>query len=408
MIKFPDMREKTKHHLTKDELIISGFSVCHAISNMFLGTFVVSFLMHNSINEIVSVSVYRLFYYFAMCIIFFLLANWCKHGNKKILFGMNIIIRIVLLALIALLGTKAADYVIFLGVLHGIFDGFYSLPIYSITIEKVPYERMIFFTGIKSMLKNTFKVIIPVVLGFIITTQSLQNTAWVIMVIAALEIIMLCLLSPSVNSEQKRADITGFIRFVKGYRPVKTFFTSEILRGFATILETVVTMYIVYVFHTDMNLGIWTTVFMFCTIIAAGAFGRFCSRRDYKWIVTLCSVFMLLTSTMLCINVNYITTLLYACTSTICFEIMYQISTANAIDMARTKFIPKDTRTEYLIVRNTMVFIGQWIAFVSLMYIGVFGLNKYLGIFVIISVIALIIGSFLSVSLTKAIDKNMK
>ena len=87
---------------------------------------------------------------------------------------------------------------------------------------------------------------------------------------------------------------------------------------------------------------------------------------------------------------------------------MYQISTANAIDMARTKFIPKDTRTEYLIVRNTMVFIGQWIAFVSLMYIGVFGLDKYLGIFVIISVIALIIGSVLSVNLTKTIDKNMK
>ncbi len=401
------MRENTKRHLTKDELIITGFSVCHAISNMFLGAFVISFLMHYSINEIVSVSAYRLFYYFTMCITFILIANWCKRGNKKLLFSMNIVTRVILLGLIAVLGTKAADYVILLGMLYGIFDGFYSLPIYSMTIEKVPYERMVFFTGIKSMTKNIFKVIVPVTLGFIITTKSLQDTAWVIMVLAAIEIIMLCLLSPSVNNDQNRADIIGFCRSIKDNSVTKKLFASEILRGFATILETVVTMYIVYVFHTDMNLGIWTTIFTFCTAIATWAFGRFCSRRDYNWIIVLCSFLMLSTSTLLFINVTNISTLAYACASTVCFEIMYQISTANAIDMARTKYITKDNRTEYLIVRNTMVFIGQWIAFIALMYIGVFGLYNMLGLFVILSVICLIAGAIISTHLTKTIDTNI-
>ena len=407
MIIFLNMREKFRHFFTKDETMITGLAVCHAISNMFLGTFIISFLMHNSIAEIVSVSTYRLFYYFAMCITFILVANWCKCGNKKLVFSMNIITRIILLGLIAVLGTKAADYVILLGGLYGIFDGFYSLPIYSITIEKVPYERMVFFTGIKSMIKNTFKIIVPVTLGFIITTKSLQNTAWIIMIIAILEIIMLCLLSPSVNKEQNSVNITGFIRSIKENSTVKTLFVSEIFRGFATILETVVTMYIVYVFHTDMKLGIWTTIFTFCTVIASWAFGRFCSRSDYKWIIVLCSVLMLSTATMLFINVTNITTLAYACTSTICFEIMYQISNANAIDMARTKFITQDNRTEYLVVRNIMVFIGQWFALVTLMYIGVFELYKILGIFIILAVIALISGCFLSSSITKDIDKNI-
>lgn len=402
------MSESINHHLTKDELIITGFSVCHAISNMFLGTFVISFLMHNAVNEIVSVSAYRLFYYFAICAIFVLSANWCKCGNKKILFSMNIITRIILLAIIAILGTRAADYVILLGVLYGIFDGFYNLPIHSLTIEKVPYNRMVFFVGTKTMIKNIFKVLAPVMLGFFITTKSLQNTAWAIMVISILEIVMLCLLSQSTNRGNKRADILRFFHYIKDNIVIKKLFIAEILRGFATILETVVTMYIVYVFHTDMKLGIWTTVFALCTIIATGAFGRFCSRRDYKWLVGLCSILMLSTSVILFINVNHASTLAYAFASTVCLEILYQICSANVIDMARTKFIPKDSQTEYLIARDIMLFIGRWVAFVALMYIGIFGLHKTLGIFIILAVISLVSGALLSTNLTSAIDKNIK
>ena len=48
---------------------------------------------------------------------FILSATWCKLGNKTTLFGMNIVTRMILLGLIAILGTRAADYVILLGML---------------------------------------------------------------------------------------------------------------------------------------------------------------------------------------------------------------------------------------------------------------------------------------------------
>ena len=133
--------------------------------------------MHNSINEIVSVSVYRLFYYFAICATFILSANWCKKGNKNSLFGMNIITRIILLGIIAILGSKAADYVILLGVLYGVFDGFYNLPMHAMIIEKVSSERLVFFLGTKTAIKNIFKILVPITLGILVTTKSLQNVA---------------------------------------------------------------------------------------------------------------------------------------------------------------------------------------------------------------------------------------
>ena len=401
------MREITPH-LTKDEWLFTGFSVCHQISNLFLGTFVVSFLMHNSINEIVSVSAYRLFYYFAICMTFIFSATWCKLGNKTTLFSMNIVTRMILLGLIAILGTRAANYVILLGVLYGMFDGFYNLPMHAMIVEKIPHKRMVFFLGIKTAIKDTFKILVPVILGYFITTKSLQNTAWVIMFLAVIEIFMLFLLSPSQKSTEKPVNFVGFYKTIKHNSTVCKQYTSDILRGFADILETLVTMYIVYVFLTDMNLGIWTTIFTVCTIISSWAFGRFCTRRDYKWVMWLCSVLLLSTTLFLYLNVNHFSTLAYAFASTICIEILNQICGANGLNLAKIRCISSEYCTEYLVVRDIMFFIGRWVAFVLLMYIGVFGLKSILGLFMMLAVFAKIYGSLISANLTNEISKQIK
>ncbi len=407
MIKFPNMRE-INPHLTKDELLFTGFSVCHNISKLFLGTFVVSFLMHYSVNEIVSVSAYRLFYYFAICLTFILSTAWCKTGNKTTLFGMNIITRIVLLGLIALLGARAADYVILLGVLYGVFDGFYNLPMYAMIIEKVPYKRMVFFLGTKTAIKNIFQILFPVIMGYFITTQSLQNTAWVILGILAIETFMLFLLSPSQKTSEKPVNFVGFYKTIRHNSTVLKQYFAEVFCSFADVLETIVTMYIVYVFFTDMNLGIWTTVFTICTIIASWLFGRFCTRRDYKWVVWLCSILMLSTTTFLYLNVNHFSTLSYAFASTVCLEILNQISGANSLNIAKTKFIPSEYCAEYLVGRAIAMFIGRWVAFVLLMYLGVFELKNMLGAFIILAVFAKIFGSLTSAKLTDEISKQIK
>lgn len=397
------MREKNSYSLTKDESILIGFDACHTIAKLFLGTFVVSFLMHNSINEIVSVSIYKLFYYIAITLTYILCANWCKNGNKNVLFGFNIVTRFVLMALIAILGVKAIDYVVILGILYGIFGGFYFLPINSMIIEKISGERMQYFISIKSAISNTFKIVFPVILGILITIQSLQNVAWVIMGISVAEFIMLLLLSPNMHRKKQPVDLIGFWNHALQHIILRKLFLAEILRGLATVLETVVTMYIVYVFHTDMNLGIWTTIFAICTIVASWAFGRFCSKRDYKWVIGLCSLMLLFAAVLLFTNVTQFSTLVYAFASTICIEIMAQICNTNVFNIAHKRYINCGYSTEYLVIREILLFVGRWTAFISLAYLGVSNMNNLLGYYIIVAVIAQIIGSVLISSLTKKI-----
>jgi len=401
------MRE-INHKLTKDELILTVFSVCHTVSNLFLGTFVISFLMHNAINDVVSVSVYRLFYFFAICVTFILATNWCKNGNKHIVFGMNIIARIVLLGLIAILGPNATDCVITLGVLYGIFDGFWNLPMYGMVIDNVQSERMVFFIGTKNAIKNIVKILIPVVLGALITIKSLQNVAWIIMGISALEIFMLFKLSPQKHHKYKRASLSNFWKKIKTNCVLRKIFFSEILRGFAWVLETVVVMYIVNVFHTDMNLGIWSTVFAICTIIASWAFGRFCSERDFKWVIAICSGLLIFSAVSLIIDVNRVSTLIYAFAYAVAIEIMNQVCSATTMNLARTKFVTDAYHTEYFVTRDVMLFIGRWIACVSMIYIGVFNMNYILKYFIALLFFAQILACITITKQSKYIRNNTK
>ena len=226
------------------------------------------------------------------------------------------------------------------------------------------------------------------------------------MIMAITEILLLFLLSPSKPYEQKCANLVEFCKSAKTNSVLHKLFLAEILRGFATVLGTVATMYIVYVFHTYINLGIWTTIFAICTIVASWLFGRFCSRHDYKWIMTLCSLMMIFAATALFINVTRFSALIYAFSSTVCIEIMNQICGANVLNTARTKFITNKYCTEYLVMRDIVLFLGRWVAFVLLMYIGVFGLYSLLGLFIILSVFAQILGCTISTSLTNAIATN--
>ena len=396
------MRENC-HQLTKNEWVLTGFSVFHTVSNLFLGTFVVSFLIHNSINELLSVSAYRFFEILAICLTFIMTANWCKNGNLRVVFGMNIVTRIALMGLIAVLGSDAASWLVVLGIMYGAFEGFYNLPIHLITTEKVCSERMVFFVGTKEAIRNIFKILLPIVLGTMLTLTSLQDVAWVIMIMAIIEFFMLFLLPPCKRRNRSPVTLAKFYNHLKQTPVLRRIFLSETLRGFAWILETVVVLYIVNVFHTDMNLGIWSTVFAFCTVVASWAFGRFCSNRDFKWIIISCSVLFALSTAALIIGVNRFSILLYAFAYAVGIVTTNQVCGTNILNLGQSKFVSKDNRTEYFVVRDIVLFMGRWAGCLCLMYIGTFNLYGVLQYFIAILFCSHIVACIISANQTKKI-----
>lgn len=360
--------------LSRDFKLLITFSALRNISDLFLGTFLVSFIMHLSASQIVSVSMYKLFEYAATCAGFFLFAQWCKRYNKVAVFALNLIPKIMLLVAIIMLGDGVVDWVIPLGLLYGIGAAMYHLPMNSMVGEKIASNMMNRYIGAKNTVIYIVKILTPVLLGIFIDTGSYVDMAYVMLGLTVVELGLCFGLSPSQHKTRRPIDFVGFFRCMMRFPVIRTMFRMEVLRGFGVgLLGTVITMYTVYMFHTDLNLGIFTTIFAIFSIITSWAFGRWGRRKLYPYMLVVAMIVVLAAMSIFVWNTTPATFLLYNFVYATAIVLMEQISSVTILNLSKSKCVTANHRIEYFVFRDFALFLGRWVGFVGLMYIGVFG-----------------------------------
>lgn len=390
--------------LSRDFKLLITFSALRNISDLFLGTFLVSFIMHLSASEIISVSMYKLFEYAATCAGFFLFAQWCKRYNKVAVFTLNLIPKIVLLMAIILLGDRVVDWVIPLGLMYGVGAAMYHLPMNSMVGEKVASHMMNRYIGIKNTVIYIVKILTPVVLGIFIDTGSYVDMAYVMLGLTVVELGLSFGLSPSRHKTRRPIDFVGFFRCMMRFPVIRTMFRMEVLRGFGVgLLGTVITMYTVYMFHTDLNLGIFTTIFAIFSIITSWAFGRWGRRKLYPYMLVVAMIVVLAAMSIFVWNTTPATFLLYNFVYATAIVLMDQISSVTILNLSKSKCVTANHRIEYFVFRDFALFLGRWVGFVGLMYIGVFGGYAWLRWYLVVITATILVSGAMAATMSRHI-----
>ena len=380
-----------KEKLSRDVRLLLSSLAFRDVAELFLGTFFVSFVMHATTNEIVAVSGYRLFQYAATCAGFFLIAGWCKRYNKVAVFALNLVPKVLLLGAIVLMGQRAVEYVIPLGILYGLCEALYCLPVNTMIAEKVSSRQMGRFFGVKTSIKYIIKLLVPVMLGCFIDLGSYEQVAAVLLGGTVLEFCLICMMGRSVHRNQEPVDFSGFFRCMVRFPIVRQLFWMEVMRGFGVgLLGTVITMYTVYMFHTDLNLGILTTVFSVFAILTAWLFGRFGKKRHYSIALIMSIVVMMVAMGGFVADTTPWTFILYNFAYSTAFVIIDQVNSVCTFNLSRSKCVTENHKIEYFVFRDFALFVGRWIGFVGLMYIGVFGGYEWLRYYLILITMALV------------------
>ena len=391
----------TTPKLSRDLRLLIIFSALRNITDLFLGTFLVSFIMHLSSSEIIAVSTYRLFEYAATCAGFFIFAHWCKRYNKVSVFALNLIPKIILLLAIMLLGDRVVDFLIPLGLLYGIGAAMYHLPMNTMVGEKGTPAVMNRFIGVKNTVIYLTKIITPVVLGVFIDMGSYTNIAYVLFVLSIVELGLSFMLSPSRHRSRAPVDFGGFFRCMLRFPVIREMFAMEILRGFGVgLLNTVITMYTVYMFQTDLNLGIFTTIFAMFSIITSWAFGRWGRKKYYPYILTFSMLLTLTAISLFVYTTTPITFLFYNLIYATAMILMDQISSVSMFNLSHSRCITANHKVEYFVFRDFALFLGRWIGFTGLMYIGVFGGYAWLRWYLVVITLAILLASVAAWQLT--------
>ncbi|MBE6456653.1 MAG: MFS transporter [Alphaproteobacteria bacterium] len=388
-------------NLSRDLRLLIVFSALRNITDLFLGTFLVSFIMHLSASEIIAVSTYKLFEYAATCAGFFLLAHWCKRYNKVSVFALNLIPKIALLASIMFLGDRVVDFLIPLGMLYGFGAAMYHLPMNTMVGEKGTPAVMNQFIGTKNTVIYITKVVAPIVLGFFIDMGTYTNVAYVLFFLSLVELGLTFFLTPSRHRSHRPVDFVGFFRCMMRFPVIREMFAMEVLRGFGVgLLGTVITMYTVYMFQTDLNLGIFTTIFAVFSIITSWAFGRWGRRRYYPYILSVAMLLTLVAISIFVYRTTPITFLFYNLVYATAMILMDQICSVGMFNLSRSRCVTANHRVEYFVFRDFALFLGRWIGYVGLMYIGVFGGYAWLRWYLVVITLAILLSSLAAWQLT--------
>lgn len=384
--------------ISQDLKLMIGFSALRNISDLFLGTFFLSFVMHLAANEILAVSMYKLFEYVATILGFVLIANLCKKYDKVSVFGLNLVLKTIVLLLIIFMGDAAIDYIIPLGLLYGLSAALYHLPMHAMVGEKVAASSMSRYIGVKNAINYLAKVAMPVVLGIFITVSSYTQMACALLVLTAIEAFMVMGLTRSRHRASASVDFLGFARCMMRFPVIKRLFLIEVLRGFSTsgALGTVITMYTVYMFHTDMNLGIFTTIFSFCSIITSLLFSRFANRNHFPVILSVCTLVSIACMSLFLLNTTPYTFLIYNFIYATAIAAMVLICDINVYNLSQSKCVKNNHKIEYFVFRDGALFIGRWAAYVILMYIGIFGDASWLRYYLVAVTAAILVAGLMA------------
>ena len=384
--------------MSRDLKLLIVFSGLRNITELFLGAFMVSFLMQVSTNQIISVSTYKLFEYVATTLVFFLFAGWCKRRDKVNVLRLSVLPKIVLLLSIILLGNGVAQHVLVLGLLYGFSAGMYYLPSNSMTGEKVPSNLMGYFMGTQNAVNYTAKIVFPVVLGYFIDTGSYVSVSYVLLGLSILELGLMMLLTPSRHRSKNPVDYGGFIRCAFRFPVIKKLFKMELMRGFGNgLLTSVITMYTIYMFKTDLKLGFFTTFFSLCSVFSTWCMGRFCHQRRYPIVVSVCMLLTMFGISLFVWHTTPITFLIYNFVYATAIVVMDQICKVNMFKLSKSKCVTNNHKTEFFVLRDFTLFIGRWVGCVGLMYLGVFGDYGWLRWYLVFITMTILLAGYMAI-----------
>ncbi|MCL2629751.1 MAG: MFS transporter [Alphaproteobacteria bacterium] len=391
--------------LNNDAKLLLAANSLNRVTDLFLGTFFISFIMHNSINEIVSVSLYKLFVFIVILAGFFALAGFVKRKDKVAVFRMNVIPKIACLLAIIFLKDRVIDYVIHMGVIYGLATALYWSPMHCMVGEKVASGAMTKYIGYNSMVMGLTQVISPIILGLFITVGSYEEMARALIVICLVELALTFFIKPSMHRSKNKVDLKGFFRCTTRFPIIRKLFSIEILQGFswAGAIGTIITMHVVYMFKTDLMLGIFTTAFSIVAIITSFWFGKFGKKSVFPKIFFATFLATLCTLPLFLFYTSEVTFLAYNFVQVSGMGLLSQIVGVNMYCLSKSSCVSKDHKTEYFVFREAALGLGRMLSFATLLLIGIIGGLEWLKWYLAVLVAVVLLMGYWSIKINQHI-----
>lgn len=374
-------------------LILSD--LIYTITALFAETFLVAYFLKITNENITQISLYYIIVKAINGIGLILIGNFIKNKpniRTKIL-SIGIVIRAIFILFIVILGENLSNNFVIVAIFCGISETLYWSTHELIFIDVTNNNNRKDYMSIKKILGTIVKIIAPILLGSTIELYSFTKIAIYVFVLSVIQIIISLQINPkefkTKNDEIEKYNIKKYIKELKNNKKPKlnSYYKSNLIYGIIEDpMSTLVTIITVMTFKTSLNLGILTTIFSLCSIIALYLYKRYYNKKNAKIILTICSTLILIGAIGLIINIGKPTLIIYnfACTVSLCiFDAIFNTQKGNLIEECHIE----KRNVEHVMLNGFFVDTSRIIGFGLILIAGI--MNNIIALKILLLIIAL-------------------
>lgn len=390
--------------LSNDTKIIILDRAIGNVIEIFLSTFLAAYFYKITQDNLIYISIYHIISWIGATIGAFLVANYIKTKNKVKLYRFGTFLKAFYVLLIIVLKEKIINYVWLIGICYGISVSCTGFPFNMMESELVEEKERTKYMGYKSAIGQIVKIVIPVILGAYITFTSYQIAAILILFFSLIKF-GISFFIKNKNVRKEKVNIKQFLKEVEEHReyPIKKLYVMEFLKGITLhgVLGIIVSLLIIYEFNTELNLGIWTSIFSICKIITMVLFAKYYNKKKPNLILTLIGFSVSISFIGMLFSINKTTIILYNLVYYTFMEMLLSITEIRLFDYSNRPPFEEKYNTEYFIFRELFLNIGRVLGYVILLFVGFMHNIEYLKFLFFVASIALMLVIILSKDISK-------
>ena len=341
-----------------EENTLIGIQAIREVIEIFSGPFLTAYFIKTSIDTLSQISIYNIYVYLILAISSVLVCYLIKRKYKIQIFRISVVINFFYILIIIILKENVINHLGILSVFYGISTASYWVPLGLFLINKVKNERRMSYETKNQMVKTLVKILVPILLGSMITVSNYYFTAIIILILSIIQIIFSFILKPLEDTTQK-FNIRNAWKKIKGIKNIKTTLFIEYLCGLCISNSSLTILTTILVFNTlqtDFKLGIITSITSALQMLNIYLYNKRISfNSKAKPTILLTSIVPILSLIILLIYKTNITIILFYMLFTIASGLIVVIRTVQIYNQANHALISVDEQCEFWAMRETCI-----------------------------------------------------
>ena len=309
------------------------------------------------------------------------------------IFRIGMISKFIQLAILITLGDNVVNYIWIMAIVAGFSMGTCSFPLNLFSSKLVLNDEKKDFIVYKTILNNLVKVLIPFLLGSIISIKSFETTTIIILILSFIQILLSFKMKFKMknNNENKKLDIIKEVNHIKNNKKLQRFYMMKFFKGMACegALDTAVTLLIIMSFDSDFSLGVITSIISLLAMLSSYVYKKFKNQEKMKLLIIVSYVIILISSIVLVFITNRYTIVGYNLIFAFFLQFIMVSEEVQTLKFINSDVINDSNRVETYMLLEMFLNIGRIISYILLFVVGIYNnlyLLEILIIFLVISI----------------------